>query len=122
MDKKLPESKLVWDIQVFLGFANFYWQFIQSYSKIIALLTSMLKITRLPEVSESTLGNDDGKVLKIGIGGSGEELAKKLGKLSKSLKLFKSGNSKGKKPAKFKKPSKIEIHLIPTLRKPAQAF
>ena len=26
--KKWPEVKSVWDIQVFLGFANFYWQFI----------------------------------------------------------------------------------------------
>ena len=26
--KKWLKPKLVWDIQVFLGFANFYWQFI----------------------------------------------------------------------------------------------
>ena len=28
MVKELPEPKSVWDIQVFLGFANFYWRFI----------------------------------------------------------------------------------------------
>ena len=30
-------------MQVFLGFANFYRRFIRSYSKIIALLTSLIK-------------------------------------------------------------------------------
>ena len=40
-----PEPKLVRDIQVFLGFANFYWQFIQEFSHIAASLTSMLKTT-----------------------------------------------------------------------------
>ena len=39
------EPKLVYNIQVFLGFTNFYRQFIQSFSKIAASLTSMLKIT-----------------------------------------------------------------------------
>ena len=36
-----PQS--VWDIQVFLGFANIYRQFIQGFSQIAALLISMLK-------------------------------------------------------------------------------
>lgn len=40
-----PKSKLIKDIQLFLGFANIYRQFIQSFSKITALLTLMLKIT-----------------------------------------------------------------------------
>ena len=43
--KEWPEPKSVWDIQVFLGFANFYRQFIQGFSKIAAPLTSMLKTT-----------------------------------------------------------------------------
>ena len=43
--RKWPESKLVWDIQVFLGFANFYYRFIKGFRKIAALLTSMLKTT-----------------------------------------------------------------------------
>ena len=42
--KKWPESKSIRDIQVFLGFANFYQQLIQGFSMITALLTSMLKI------------------------------------------------------------------------------
>ena len=43
--KQWPEPKSVKDIQVFLGFANFYWQFIQGFSCIAAPLTSMLKTT-----------------------------------------------------------------------------
>ena len=43
--KSWPEPKSVRDIQVFIGFANFYWRFIQGFSKIAALLTSMLKIS-----------------------------------------------------------------------------
>ena len=41
--KQLLEPKLVRDIQVFFGFTNFYWQFIQGFSCIAPLLTSMLK-------------------------------------------------------------------------------
>ena len=40
-----PEPKSVRDIQVFLGFANFYRRFIQGFSRIAAPLTSMLKTT-----------------------------------------------------------------------------
>ena len=43
--KTWPEPKSIRDIQVFLGFANFYRRFIQGFSKIAAPLTSMLKTT-----------------------------------------------------------------------------
>ena len=43
--KNWPEPKSVRDIQVFIDFANFYQQFIQGFSKIVAPLTSMLKTT-----------------------------------------------------------------------------
>ena len=39
--RKWPELKLVQDIQVFLGFANFYCWFIKGFSKIAAPLTSI---------------------------------------------------------------------------------
>ena len=42
--KNWPKPKFVHDIQVFLGFANFYCHFIQGFSRIAALLTLMLKI------------------------------------------------------------------------------
>ena len=41
--KQWPEPQSVRDIQVFLGFANFYRQFIQGFSRIAAPLTSMMK-------------------------------------------------------------------------------
>ena len=31
------------EVQVFLGFANFYYQFIQHYSQLVRLLTDLLK-------------------------------------------------------------------------------
>ena len=103
--RKWPELKSVQDIKVFLGFSNFYWWFIQGFSRIAALLTSMLKIAAPPErltlekVSDSESGD--------GVDG-GVKIAKKSGKsksqkTSKSQKLSKSGKSKGEKS---KKPSK----------------
>ena len=45
------EPQSVRDIQVFIGFANFYRRFIQRFSKIAAPLTSMLKTS--PEATRS---------------------------------------------------------------------
>ena len=45
--KNRSEPKSVHDIQVFLGFANFYQRFIQSFSKIAGLLTLILKTSSL---------------------------------------------------------------------------
>ncbi len=38
-----PKSQSVCDIQVVLGFANFYWQFIYGFSRLAAPLILMLK-------------------------------------------------------------------------------
>ena len=46
--KNWPEPKSVRDIQVFLGFANFYCRFIQGFSRIAAPLTSMLRMSPTP--------------------------------------------------------------------------
>ena len=46
--KNWPEPKSVYDIQVFLGFANFYYRFIQGFSRIAAPLTFMLRMSRTP--------------------------------------------------------------------------
>ena len=90
MVKEWLEPKSVWDIQVFLGFANFYRRFIQGFSKIAAPLTSMLKTT----VSSQVLVAD--KVLAAdevdGVEG-GDELIEKCGKLLKTGKLSKSQKS-----------------------------
>ena len=44
--KQWPEPQLIRDIQVFLGFANFYQRFIQEFSRIAALFILMLKISK----------------------------------------------------------------------------
>ena len=41
--KAWPAPKSIRDIQVFLGFVNFYQRFIQGFSRIVASLTLMLK-------------------------------------------------------------------------------
>ena len=69
------------DIQVFIGFANFYQQFIQSFSRIVAPITPMFKTTGS---SDSARKNDDNEV----IGGDGND--KNLSK-SKKSKNAKSG-------------------------------
>ena len=74
--KKWSEPKLIWDIQVLLGFANFYWQFIQGFSKIAASLTLMLKTTMSSQMLDAN------KVLTADeIGGieDGDKLIKKYG-------------------------------------------
>ena len=104
--RKWPKPKSIQDIQVFLGFVNFYQQFIQGFSKIAAPLNSMLKTTRLPNMSGPEVGNNYCKIVKFSVDGGSEKLVKKSRKLSKGLKLSKSGNSKSKKLAKSKKPTK----------------
>ena len=92
--KEWPESKSVQDIQVFLGFANFYRRFIQGFSRIAALLTSMLKKAAPPE--RLTLERVDDGESGDGVDGGGVEIAKK------------SGKSKGQKTSKFQKSAKSQ--------------
>ena len=118
--KDWPKSKSVRNIQVFLGFANFYWRFIQGFSRIAAPLTSMLKITGSLDkpapskndgsksasnrndnnkpVSKRNDGNDE--VDRFGVGKNSIEHAKKSRKLSKSGKLKSEKTSKSRNLAK----------------------
>ena len=115
MIRKWPELKSVRDILVFLGFANFYWQFIQGFSRIAALFTSILKTTNEPAPnrnngsksvssrkndSRPASGRNDGDGEVNGFGGDGMEYAKKLGK-SKSQKMSKSQKSAKKTVKKW---------------------
>lgn len=52
--KNWLKPKSIKDIQIFLGFANFYYCFIQYFSRIAILLTSMLKILTLLSGSQSS--------------------------------------------------------------------
>src|SRR4030095_6624486 len=38
-----PVPRSITDIQVFLGFTNFYCRFIDGYSRVVVLITSLLK-------------------------------------------------------------------------------
>ena len=62
--KQWPEPQLVRDIQVFLGFTNFYRQFIQGFSRIAASLTSMLKTSSIKSAKPRKGG--------VGVGGDGK--------------------------------------------------
>ena len=58
--KNWPEPTSVRDIQVFIGFANFYRRFIKGFSRIAAPLISLLKTTGLSDsVSKVFRANDD---------------------------------------------------------------
>ena len=76
-----PEPKLVHDIQVFIGFANFYWQFIWSFSKIAALLTSILKTTGSSDLPQRD-NNDE-----VVEDGGDRNLSKSKSKKSKNAKF-----------------------------------
>ena len=96
--KQWLEPKSVRDIQVFLGFANFYRRFIQGFSRIAAPLTSMLKTTgstgsvASPKETEGGVGGDS----VVDVVGGGEATnpikRKNLAKTTKSKILVKSKN------------------------------
>ena len=100
--KEWPESQSVQDIQVFLRFANFYRRFIQGFSQIVALLTSILKTSggieskiRPGEGGVGVVGSSRARRGRSEIGGINDvevdgskvevdELGKKVQKSSKS--------------------------------------
>ena len=67
--KQWSEPQSVRDIQVFLGFTNFYQRFIQGFSRIAALLTLMLK-TAEPRKGGDGVGGDS-RAGRDGIDGNG---------------------------------------------------
>ena len=101
--KQWPKLQLVWNIQVFLGFANFYRRFIQGFSQIAAPLILILK-TIEPRKGGIGVGGDSrarhggSKIDGNGMdnvevdGGEVEvdEIGKKGRKTSKSKNLSKS--------------------------------
>ena len=56
--KDWRKFKLVQDIHVFLSFANFYWQFIQGFSRIVASLNLGLKT--IVSLDKQALGKNNG--------------------------------------------------------------
>ena len=78
------EPKSVRDIQVFLGFANFYQRFIQGFSKIARPLTLMLKTTQKAKNLLSLMA-EDAEVGNVGSGDCKNEMVKRSPLTSKNL-------------------------------------
>ena len=97
--KKWPEPKSIWDIQVFIGFANFYRHFIKDFSKIATLLTAILKTTGLSIASASRVDDDE----IVGGGGaiSRSDVSKKSDKSKSRTKSGHLGNNNDLKERKF---------------------
>ena len=76
--KNWPESKSIRDIQVFFGFANLYCHFIQGFSRIAALLTSILMMSLTPTTQKSINLVDE-----FGRGDCGKNKAKRASASSK---------------------------------------
>ncbi len=58
-----PKSQLVYNIHVFLGFANFYQKFFQKFSKFAVSLTSILKIISIVGLGDENPKLSDKKIL-----------------------------------------------------------
>ena len=97
--------KSIQDIQIFINFANFYQLFIQSFSKIVVLLTSILTTTKSSIISVSRTDNNE-------IIGSGTKSGNSIGRLdalrekstkskSRNLKNGQLDNSDAMKESKF---------------------
>ena len=71
--KNWLEPKSMRDIQIFLGFANFYQRFVQSFSKIAGPLTSMLRTSSVTRsLKNSLLSMNVAEVDKVVVGGGGD--------------------------------------------------
>ena len=92
------EPKSVRDIQLFIRFANFYWQFIQGFSQITVPLTSLLKTTKSigleaePKLTKARVGSN----IIVGSGEVSNYISsikqKNQAKITKSKNLLKSKN------------------------------
>ena len=76
---------------MFIGFVNFYQCFIQSFSRIVALFTSLLKTTGLSEeLAPKTFRANNNEV--VGVGGKANETVVNLSKNNKSRNLTRIPN------------------------------
>ncbi len=100
-----PEPQTVRDIQVFLGFANFYTRFIQNFSRIAVSLTSMLQTTDNEALSTQAIENEKNQDAPSATSGAnGGNVGGNIKNLSTAAKLAKS-----KKPNFAKANSKTDF-------------
>ncbi len=100
---------------MFLGFANFYKQFIKGFSRITTLLISILKITPSVLVWPSYTGVDTNKLDKNGSSGIGSS---RIDNLTKNLSINKKVKKASEQIFLFsepKKPSSTYKKLLPRL-------
>ena len=86
--KNWLEPKSIREIQVLLGFANFYWRWIQSFSLIAGFLISMLQTsspTRLSKNLQSSMGMAESEEVSDADGGDCEDGTIKRSLRSKNL-------------------------------------
>ena len=108
--KNWPEPTSVRDIQVFIGFANFYQYFIRGFSRIAAPFTLMLKTTRSSGLAPR---------------GVEDEIVWDYGNVDETIRnLSKSRKSKNNKSENLTRVPTIGatrklIFPTPTLRKPS---
>ena len=57
----------VYNIKIFLGFTNFYWQFIKSFNKIVSLFILILKTIRLSHILVFKKNKSKNKIIKFDI-------------------------------------------------------
>ena len=97
--KKWPEPESIRDIQIFIGFANFYRRSIKSFNRIAALLNGILKTTRSSVPSASRVDDDKD------IGGGGavgqSDTSRKSAKSKSQTKSGNLGNSIDLEESKF---------------------
>ena len=101
--KNWPEPTSVRDIQVFIGFANFYWRFIQGFSRIATSLTSLLKTTGSSESAPKVFRADDDEVVGGG-GGRANGTVVNLFKNEKSRKSMRVPNIEATREPNFLTP------------------
>ena len=102
--KNWPEPTSVRDIQVFIGFANFYRRFIRGFSRIAAPLTSLLKTTGSSEESAPKAFRADDDEVVGGGGGRANGTVVNLFKNEKSRKSMRVPNIEATREPNFLTP------------------
>ena len=97
--KKWPKPQSVREIQVFIGFANFYRHFIKGFSRMVAPLTAMLKTTG-SSVASAFRVDDNEAIGGRGAGGRSDAL-RKSAKSKSQTKSGHLGNSNNSEEHKF---------------------
>ena len=92
--RKWPEPQSVKDIQVFLGFINFYKRFIRNFNKITTTVILMLQITYNKALSIQATENKRNQTVSANVRGGGDEIGRNIENLSPVAKLAKSKKPK----------------------------